>query len=103
MINYIPNSVKINHINYDVKVTDKPIIINNSSNYAGCIDFEKSEIKINSSLSKYKKIETLWHEILHGIVDLYNMNFKEDDEERIVDLIAKGVLSVLQNNNIKDE
>lgn len=41
---------------------------------------------------------TLWHEIVHGIVEHANMDIANSSEEAIVDTIAKGVYQVLQDN-----
>ena len=65
----------------------------------GRIDYEKSIIKLNPDNQDHqKKCLTLWHEIIHGIVEHANMNIKESDEEGIVDTIAKGIYQVIQDN-----
>lgn len=102
MIDYIPNSIKIGNINYKVIVTDKPIIVDDKTNFLGTISYDNSEITIKSDLTKDKKIEVLWHEILHGITDYFNIDFEKDSIERIVDCIGKGVYQVLKDNK-KDE
>ena len=105
MINYIPNKLKIGNIDYKIDVVENDIVIDGKSNYSGCISYDESNIKILSKLCKQKKLETLWHEILHGITEHFNIDLKNDDEEKIIDCIAKGVFQVLQDNKevIKDE
>lgn len=78
----------------------KPKKLNNGTNICyGHIDFEKSIIEINPDIQSHqKKCITLWHEIVHGVVEHSNIDIKESSEESIVDTIAKGVYQVMQDN-----
>lgn len=54
-------------------------------------------ISIDNSLDNLKFIETLIHELLHCIYYMYTIE-GEDDEERTVTSISKGLVQVYKNN-----
>lgn len=93
----IPKKVRISGVDYTV--IDVPDLNDGVSVCYGRIDFENSMIKLNPDILGHQKMCcTLWHEIIHGIVEAANMSIEEADEETIVDTIAKGVYQVLQDN-----
>jgi hypothetical protein len=98
MVVNMNDSVKIGCYNYKINITDEPIIINNSTNYSGCIDYVNHEIKIKKDMSGDYIKQTLWHEITHGILDYFDIEDTETDHEKIVNVISKGVIMVLNDN-----
>lgn len=97
----IPETVRIGGVDYDVKIVDH---LNNGTVIAyGHISFDDSVIELSGTVGTghQKRCMTLWHEIIHGIVEHANMDIKNSDEEAIVDTIAKGVYQVLQDNGGK--
>lgn len=42
--------------------------------------------------------QTLWHEITHGILDYFDIEDTEADHEKIINVISKGVIMVLNDN-----
>lgn len=92
----IPESVRIAGVEYAVR---EQAHLNDGANLAyGFINFETSEILLTSTIpvSHQRKCITLLHEILHGIREANGMEIA--DEEEIVDMFAKGMYQVLQDN-----
>lgn len=88
--------VKIRNMHYDVNTVDYTVL--NGQLCYGLIDYNKLEIQIAKDIPLEKQRETLWHEILHGITNEYNIDLSNDDEEDIIDEISKGIVQVLHDN-----
>ena len=94
----IPEKVIISGMEYEVIMTDKPLFCGNNRAY-GHIDFENRKITIDNTLrDEQGHMQTLIHEIIHGIVYDRDISFSQDDEETIVDQLAKGLYQVLKDN-----
>jgi hypothetical protein len=96
----IPEHIRIGGVEYIVVETKG---LNNGTQVCyGHIDYEKSIIEFNPErgTGHQFKCQTLWHEILHGIAEHANLEIKED-EEHIIDTLAKGIYQVLQDNGKK--
>lgn len=92
----IPKAVRIGGIEYGVKLTPN---LNNGTNMAyGRIDYEESVIELSDTCGTghQKRCMTMWHEILHGIRE--HAGLKIENEEEVVDMFAKGIYQVLQDN-----
>jgi hypothetical protein len=95
----IPNSIRIAGVEYKVIYVSE---LNNGINLAyGHIDFENSVIRLSSTIGTehQKRCQTLLHEILHGIREANGMEIK--NEEAVVDMFAKGIYQVLQDNGAR--
>lgn len=95
----IPESVRIAGVEYAVLYVPH---LNNGVNLAyGHIDYEKSVIELSATIgTEYQKMcKTLWHEILHGIIE--NNGMEVENEEAVVDMFAKGIYQVLQDNGAR--
>jgi hypothetical protein len=95
----IPNSVRIAGVEYAVRYVAE---LNNGVNLAyGHIDYENSVIRLSSTIGTehQKRCQTLLHEILHGIRE--NNGMEIENEEAIVDMFAKGIYQVLQDNGAR--
>lgn len=92
----IPESVRIAGVEYAVK--DFPDLNDGAHLAYGVINFDTSEILLSSTIamSHQKKCITLLHEILHGIREANGVEIAE--EEDVVDMFAKGLYQVLQDN-----
>ena len=92
----IPNSVRIAGVEYEVVIT--PHLMNGATAAYGHIDYENSRIELSDTFGAehQKRCQILWHEILHGIVENNGMEIK--NEEAVVDMFAKGIYQVLQDN-----
>lgn len=92
----IPNSVRIGGVEYPIVYVDN---LNNGTQLAyGHIDYENCVIELSASIGKAheKRCQILWHEILHGIRN--HAGLEIENEEEIVDMFAKGIYQVLQDN-----
>ena len=95
----IPDSIRIAGVEYAVRYVAN---LNNGVNLAyGHIDFENSVIRLSSTIGTdhQKRCQTLLHEILHGIRE--NNGMEIENEEAIVDMFAKGIYQVLQDNGAR--
>ncbi len=95
----IPESIRIGGIDYSVKYVPN---LNDSRRVVyGQIDFKTCVIKFNSAIeqSAQARCIVMWHEILHGIAE--HANLEIEDEENVIDTLAKGVYQVLQDNGRK--
>lgn len=95
----IPESIRIAGVEYPVRFVAE---LNNGVNLAyGHIDFENSVIRLSSTIGTehQKRCQTLWHEILHGIRENNGMSI--ENEEAVVDMFAKGIYQVLQDNGAR--
>lgn len=90
------DNVRIGSITYPVTETAEPIIVDNAVCY-GAIDYVKPLIQINANCGAHKPA-TLMHEIMHGIVNEYRIEYVPAGDEKAIDLIAKGILNVLIDN-----
>ena len=95
----IPESVRIAGVEYEIKYVSD---LNHGVQLAyGHIDYDNSVIELSDTIGieHQKRCRTLWHEILHGIREANGMEI--ENEEAIVDMFAKGVYQVLQDNGAR--
>ena len=92
----IPTSVRIGGVDYEIQ-KHEVVRIGNDLCY-GSIDFTESVIKISDGDSRGHQHQciTLWHEILHGIIN--HACLRVENEEEIVEALSKGIYQVLQDN-----
>lgn len=91
----IKDKIKIGSMEYEVKNTDEPILLDNQA-CNGIIDYENLLILIYKNRAIQKQEETFIHEILHGII--HERNLILEDEEMIVEEISKGLYQVIKDN-----
>ena len=92
----LPESVRIGGVEYPVVYVDN---LNNGTNLAyGHIDYDNCRIELSNTdgTAHEKRCIVLWHEILHGIRNHAGLEIK--NEEDVVDMFAKGIYQVLQDN-----
>ena len=92
----IPDSVRICGVEYVVEYVDN---LNDGVNMEyGHIDYDNSKIQLSNTVGTehQNRCQVLWHEILHGIREYNGM--KIENEENIIDMFAKGIYQVLQDN-----
>lgn len=93
----IPNTVKIDGMEYQVIQTDETLT-NDNKVCRGIIAYEHRIIKLNTLCQDEQGMKrTLLHEIIHGIVRERNFDFKAD-EEMVVDELAKGFYNLFNDN-----
>ncbi|MBE6985960.1 MAG: hypothetical protein E7433_00850 [Ruminococcaceae bacterium] len=71
--------------------------LNNNLCY-GTINYDESTITLSKAdgTEHQRRCITLWHEILHGIRN--HAGLEIENEEEIVDMFARGIYQVLQDN-----
>ena len=91
----IPQTIRISGTDYPIIETAK---LNNGTEMCyGRIDYEKSLIEINPDNQTHQhKCTTMLHEILHGVS--HHCNLTIENEEHVIDTLAKGLYQVLQDN-----
>lgn len=94
----IPESVRICGVEYTIRY--EPNLRNGSLLAYGHIDYDNCEIVLSETdgTAHDKRCLILWHEIMHGIVQSQGYSIDEEQEEELVDLFARGVYQVLQDN-----
>lgn len=92
----IPESIRIGGVEYAIRYGEN-VRIGNDLLY-GKINYDDLVITLSTTdgTAHEKQCLTLWHEILHGIVN--HAGAKIENEEDIVEMFAKGVYMVLQDN-----
>lgn len=92
----IPESIRIGGVEYEIQHKELVRIENNIC--YGSIDYSESVINLSDGDGggHQHQCVTLWHEILHGIFNHACM--KVENEEEIVEVLAKGIYQVLQDN-----
>lgn len=95
----IPDSVRIAGVEYKVVLT--PHLMHGATAAYGHIDYENSIIELSDSFGTehQKRCQILLHEILHGIRE--NNGMEIENEEAVVDMFAKGIYQVLQDNGAR--
>jgi hypothetical protein len=92
----IPESVRIGGIEY--KVEREENLRQDTELLYGQISYTDCVIRLSSTDRKNPQVQciTLWHEILHGIREHSTM--KIENEEEVVEMFAKGIVQVLNDN-----
>lgn len=92
----IPESVRIAGVEYKVVIV--PNLMNGPTAAYGHIDYENSVISLSDTFGTehQKRCVILLHEILHGIRE--NNGMEIENEEEVVNMFAKGIYQVLQDN-----
>lgn len=92
----IPNSIRIGGVEYEVK-DNIPSLNDGQCLLYGQIDYHDNTIKLSDIAQGHQmKCITLWHEILHGIRN--HAGISVENEETVVDMFARGIYQVLQDN-----
>ena len=104
----IPNSIRIGGVEYEVEFV--PNLRNATELLYGEINYHESKISISTTDGAGHQMQciTLLHEILHGIQNHSGIELPKDKEEQIIDMFARGMYQVLQDNgnrlfDIKDQ
>lgn len=92
----IPESIRIAGVEYKVELEENVRIGSNlcygSISYDDCV----ISLSTNDGANHQRQCLTLWHEILHGIRE--NSGMKLKNEEEVVEMFARGIYQVLQDN-----
>lgn len=92
--------IKIANITYAFHIEDNLTTPDGEAAY-GNISHSNQSILLSSQFpSKQKRDEVLLHEIFHGVIDLYGIDklIPQDNGEAVVELLARGMMQVFQDN-----
>ena len=63
--------------------------------YYGQIDYGEQVIRLEANMSPERKWLTLWHEIVHALMEQAGLN---QHDEQVVTILGYGIPAVLQDN-----
>lgn len=92
----IPERVRVGCSLYAVSIIDGNLVLNGNACY-GTIDYNQHTIEISKAAGdeQCQKVAFV-HEVLHGI--FRDRDIKVEDEEDVVERLAKGLLQLIQDN-----
>lgn len=94
----IPEEVRIGSMIYTIQRVSEPVILDNRVCY-GKVDYDKHMIRLDETLQDEQGLQqTLLHEIVHGISHENGIDFKEMEEEDVVDRLALGLHQIIRDN-----
>jgi hypothetical protein len=92
----IPESVRIGGVEYAISYVEN---LRNGNQLAyGYIDYDNCKIELSATdgIGHQKRCQTLLHEILHGVRQ--HAGLEIENEEAVIEMFAKGIYQVLQDN-----
>ena len=96
----IPKKIKINGIDYEVKIIkidEVPPLMKNHAN--GETSFDKCVICLDSELSEQRIFQVFLHEIIHAIEWSNGL----DSSENYIQVMSSGLFQVLKDNKFLKE
>lgn len=92
----IPESVRIGGVEYAISYVEN-LRYGNQLAY-GHIDYDNCKIELSATdgIGHQKRCQTLLHEILHGVRQ--HAGLEIENEEAVIEMFAKGIYQVLQDN-----
>lgn len=91
----IPDTIKIFYINYNVTADKQRELY--LAGHMGEIDYNAHEISyIDNGTSD--TVDTIIHEILHGLYRFFDYGEDKRDEEHLVSTLASGLTTVMKDN-----
>ena len=91
-------TIRIGGVDFEVRSNPELSI---AADACGRISVNLSRIEIEPSMSQQRQAQTMLHEVVHGIILTSKLNDvlkNNDDEERLVDGLAYGLLQVVRDN-----
>lgn len=84
--------IDINPVEYEV--TFDPLTDEDGSRIDGRINPSLGTIIINPNISPANRVITLWHEVLHGIIEQSGL----DHDESLIRTLSHGLVRVIRDN-----
>lgn len=89
------SKVRLGHLDFVIREMDH---VNAKDSY-GLYVAEAQEIHLSKGMTPRRQAEVLMHEILHGLVDHYNLaHILGDKEEPVVRGLALGLATAIRDN-----
>lgn len=89
--------IKIGGQDFEIVEEPNPFVDNNNA-VDGMIDYGNSKIRVCNCYSLDYKNQTLCHEIIHGIIQNFNVAIPREQNEEITEALGKGLFQVLKEN-----
>lgn len=97
VIRKTPKRVKIGYLDFKLVPRSKKWSIKHKA-LGMCVP-EDAHIAYYSKQKRSEIVNTILHEILHGVVYMFDINFRSArDEERVVRKMANGLHTILKDN-----
>jgi Zn-dependent peptidase ImmA (M78 family) len=93
----LPKSIRVDGIDYAIE--QKPDLNNGSNVMYGEVSYTEAKISINTNIDEQLKELTLWHELVHIILNNADM-YDERDNEKLVNAISTGLYQIIQDNKV---
>lgn len=90
------DTLRIGPLDFDINLVDGLTDQDGIRKLNGHIHYDHCKIELEKRLPPQYQWLTLWHEIIHAILTQYS--FDLENEERVVDALANGIVEVLQDN-----
>lgn len=90
----MPERIKIGYKVYMIESAKPNLSV---EDYYGTINYGEEKIYLRDSNSEEQNVQTLIHEVLHGISEFYLLGM----EEKEVALLSNALYTVLKDNNLK--
>ena len=91
----IPNKIKIVGKTFTVEIRDR--LKEDGSDRLGSILYGQQKIIIDSSILEEAKDQTLLHEIVEGIINLFDLEIEHKD----LSILSEALYAVLKDNNLR--
>ena len=91
----IPNKIKIVGKTFTVEIRDR--LKEDGSDRLGSILYGQQKIIIDSSILEEAKDQTLLHEIVEGIINLFDLEIEHKD----LSILSEALYAVLKDNKLR--
>jgi len=88
------DKIKIGGIYFDIVRKENLVHPVDNRRLDGHILYGESKIYLDDAMSPQAEMQTVWHEVVHGILTQAGMDAKEN----LIDCIAYGIIMVLVDN-----
>lgn len=93
----LPKSIRVDGIDYTIE--QKPDLNDGANVLYGEVSYSEAKISINTKIDEQLKGLTLWHELVHIILNNADMH-EERENEKLVNAISTGVFQIIQDNKV---
>ena len=94
----LPNHIKLGYKEYTIaRASVNDILVNGSNGYFGSNDNQHSIITVADDCPDHQQINTLIHELLHGVWE-FNA-FRDEEEEYHVTTVSNTLTTLFKDNH----
>ena len=92
----IPDKIRIQGMEYGIEQVAG--LSNGINRLLGEVQHATLRIRLDAEQEPQRAAVTLWHEILHAVIEHAGLDLGTDVEERVADTMAFGVYQILEDN-----